>query len=115
MKKLLILGASMITLSGCVPWAQTVTQPLETTKNLQQEIAISKAKETFQLKKAEGLNMNSGPCLENELMPDWVLDVVHNPRQAIDDKPENQCAAFRDGKAHHFVELDTTGNIIKMY
>ena len=50
----------------------------------------------------------SGPCLSDRdyfPYPDWVCDVVHNPRIAIDDFPENQCRKFREGKAHHFVEV----------
>lgn len=103
-----------ILLTACTPWGETVTRPLETTKNLQQDIAVSKAKEIFQLKKAQGTDMSNGPCLENDLMPDWVVDVAHDPRLAIDDKPENQCSPFREGKAHHFVELDTEGQVIKI-
>ena len=34
-----------------------------------------------------------------------VCDVAHSPREAVDDLPENQCADFREGRAHHFVEV----------
>lgn len=75
--------------------------------------AIELAEEIFKQKKSEGMDMSSGPCLSNEIIPGWVVDVAHNPRQPIDNLPENQCSAYRDGRASHFVELDLDGNLIK--
>jgi hypothetical protein len=31
----------------------------------------------------------------------------------VDDEPENQCEAYREGEAGHFVELDPEGNFIR--
>lgn len=56
-----------------------------------------------------------GPCLSNEIIGDWVCDVAHSPRQPVDDLPENQCSAFREGKARHFVELSPDCTVIKTY
>jgi len=75
---------------------------------------IAKAKQIFAEKKAAGIDMSAGPCLSNELDINWVLDVAHNPRDSIDDLPENQCSAFREGRAKHFVELDLTGGLIRL-
>jgi len=51
-----------------------------------------------------GADLSDGPCLSNEIAPGWVCDVAHDPRQDVDDKPENQCSAY--GKtASHFVEV----------
>jgi len=58
-------------------------------------------------------NYSNGPCLSNEIMPDWVCDVAHNPRQGVDNQPENQCSSFREGKAHHFVEVDENCLLIR--
>jgi len=60
----------------------------------------------------------NGPCLSDNNpdwnITDWVCDVAHSPRQPdIDDKPENQCQDFRNGQAHHFVEVDPSCNFIK--
>lgn len=59
------------------------------------------------------------PCLSDNNpewnISDWVCDVAHSPRQAIDDLPENQCAAFREGRAHHFVEVDPKCEFIRAY
>ena len=56
-----------------------------------------------------------GPCLSNSIpnATDWVCDVAHWPRQSVDDVVKNQCSAFREGKAHHFVEVDTNCNLIR--
>ena len=61
------------------------------------------------------LELDKSPCLSNEVIEDWVCDVAHDPRQDIDNMPENQCSAFREGKAHHFVELDENCEVIKIY
>lgn len=66
-------------------------------------------------KEKQDINMSNGPCLSNNITSDWVCDIAHNPRQDIDNLPENQCEAFRQGKAHHFVELDENCNIIRVY
>lgn len=75
--------------------------------------AVNQAKHIYVEMKAKGMNFSQGPCLTNALMLGWVLDIVHNPRLPIDDLPENQCPAFQEGKAKHFVELDTEGNLIR--
>ncbi len=77
------------------------------------DTAINQAKHIYQLKKQGGEDLQNGPCLSNALMPGWVVDLVHDPRQPIDDRPENQCSAFLEGKAKHFVELDLEGNFIR--
>ncbi len=59
--------------------------------------------------KETGADLSHGPCLsdDNPLWKhtDWVCDVAHNPRESVDNLPENQCKTFREGKAHHFVEV----------
>lgn len=71
--------------------------------------------------KAEGRDLSNGPCLEKETIKNvppeeyWVCDVAHSPRTDVDNNPENQCSAFREGKAKHFIELDENCKIIKIY
>ncbi len=77
--------------------------------------ALNLAKKLYDQQKATGTNFSDGPCLSNSLMPDWVADIAHDPRQPIDDVPANQCSAYRIEKAHHFVELDTQGNLITIH
>ena len=75
--------------------------------------AIAAAKFIFDGRAARQ-NMSSGPCIAETIpgVPDWAADVAHDPRQPIDDRPQNQCASFREGRTHHFVELDPQGNLI---
>ena len=59
----------------------------------------------------EGMNFSSqclGAC------GDYAVDIVSVPRTADDDKPENQCADFREGKVKHFIELDKDGEIVRI-
>ena len=79
----------------------------------ERDLAISKARELFEQKRAEGMDFSNGPCLADEIIPDWAVDVAHNPRQPVDNRPENQCSSFREGRVHHFVELDPQGNLIR--
>ncbi len=60
-----------------------------------------------------GRDLSNGPCLSNDTYPDWVCDVAHSPRQLVDNIPENQCSGFREGKSHHFVEVDEECNLIR--
>lgn len=76
-------------------------------------LAIGQAKELFLIKQGEGRDLSRGPCLLNEIIPDWSLDIAHNPRTLEDNDPVNQCSSFLEGKTHHFVELDTNGNLIR--
>jgi hypothetical protein len=76
--------------------------------------AVNQALSVFQANNDAGVDMSTGPCLSNALMNDWVLDIVHKPRTKEDNLPENQCQAFIEGNAKHFVELDTTGAIVRV-
>lgn len=75
------------------------------------EDAFKNALNLYIQKKKEGLDMTNGPCL-GKVADDWVLDIAHNPRQPIDDLPQNQCADYTNGKAHHYIELDPDGKLI---
>ncbi|MDO8429588.1 MAG: hypothetical protein Q7S88_03080, partial [Candidatus Daviesbacteria bacterium] len=76
--------------------------------------AVGNAISQYKKSTSEGVNMASGPCLSNDLMPGWVVDVIHAPREEIDDFAENQCAAYREGRAQHIVELDQSGNVVRV-
>jgi hypothetical protein len=73
---------------------------------------IALAQTAYQRAKARGVDMSRGPCL-GMIKTGWVADVAHDPRQDVDDRPENQCAAYREGRADHFVELDPDGEYIR--
>jgi hypothetical protein len=79
--------------------------------------AIGQAQVAFQQAKVAGQDLSAGPCIAESLpapgLSDWVADVAHDPRQPVDDQPQNQCQRFRNGEAHHFVELTPTGELIR--
>jgi len=89
------------------------TQALNTKLAVTPDLAVMRAKEVYQLAVNSGEDLSNGPCLDNSLINDWVLDIAHNPRTAVDDNPKNQCPAYLNGTAHHFVELDPQGNLIR--
>ena len=55
----------------------------------------------------KGTDLSAGPCLGNPIAgyADWVCDVAHSPRGATDGLPENQCSAYGEGIAKHFIEV----------
>lgn len=76
--------------------------------------AASQAHKVYQEKKADGIDFSDGPCLTNDLITNWALDLVHNPRQKIDDLTENQCQSYIEKRTTHFVEMDLNGNIVRI-
>lgn len=80
----------------------------------EEDRAVAQAKVVYERKKEAGIDFSSGPCLTNDLMPGWVLDVAHDPRESIDNLIENQCQAFIEGRSKHFVEFDPQGNLIRV-
>ena len=77
------------------------------------DLATAKAIELWRVALISGDDLSDGPCLSNKVIPDWVADIAHNPRQDIDNLPANQCSAYLSGEAKHFVEIDLEGNLIK--
>jgi hypothetical protein len=77
--------------------------------------AINEAKLAYATAVAKHIDLSDGPCLAERLpgLPGWVVDIAHDPREAIDDVAANQCARYRAGEAEHFVELDETGRLIR--
>jgi hypothetical protein len=104
-KLLLVILVGVISFSGCVNQGTNV----DGIKNT----CIQACQNALN----EGRNLNDGPCLLNPIPEntDWVCDVAHDPRQSVDDTSDNQCSAFRQGMAHHFVEVDPNCNFIKSY
>jgi hypothetical protein len=124
-KTAIFLAFCFFILTGC----QQVVDPLadvvdnvtgkvqvEQKKQADRALAIIKCKNLCQQQlSTDGEDFDIGPCLSNEIVPDWVCDIAHSPRQDVDNDPANQCSAFRQGNAHHFVELDGNCDTIKIY
>jgi hypothetical protein len=78
--------------------------------------AVMEAMTAYHEAKSAGAELDHGPCIAEQLpgLTDWVADIAHSPRQPVDDRPANQCQRFRTGQAHHFVELDPSGHLIRV-
>ena len=59
-----------------------------------------------------GTDLSKGPCLSENIIPDWVCDVAHSPRQAVDNMKENQCPEY-GRSAHHLVEVTPDCELIR--
>lgn len=111
-KLLLLLSLTVILLTAYLTLA--INAPLEQFVSKREvDTAINQAMLLYRSKIATGEDLSNGPCLSDALMPNWVVDIAHNPRLAIDDLPENQCPSFREGRSDHFVELDLGGSLIR--
>ncbi|MFH1583696.1 MAG: hypothetical protein ABIA56_01035 [Actinomycetota bacterium] len=55
------------------------------------------------------LDLSSGPCLSDDnlewIIPNYVCDVAHEPREEMDSLTENQCKGYLNGVANYFVEV----------
>lgn len=108
---LLVIALAVISITTYLTLAINSEMPKSATRN-EVDTAINQAKYLYKLKVERKEDLSFGPCLSDALMPNWVVDIVHSPRQPVDDLPENQCPSFREGRAKHFVELDLDGNLI---
>ena len=82
--------------------------------NEEKERAVTAALRVYADEQAKGTDFSNGPCIAEEVIDDWSVDIAHDPRQDIDDQPENQCQFYRDRKTKHFVELDPEGNVLRV-
>ena len=99
----------------------TFLQPQEENEVPQTETVISACEDLCRAASESGQYLESGPCL-SDTKPDWepnwnlnnwVCDIAHYPRQPIDNLQENQCQAFKEGRAQHFVELYPNCTLIR--
>jgi hypothetical protein len=87
----------------------------ESVEQSDRDRAVDKAHAIYLEVAASGRDLSLGPCIAEEIpgLPDWVVDLAHDPRQPADDESANQCQRYNDGQAHHFVELTDAGTLIK--
>ncbi len=90
--------------------SETVNRATEKTSQM---LAVEICRSACAGQKALGTDLASGPCLNGEVVEDWVCDVAHDPRQKIDDVAANQCESYRKGQMHHFVEVDENCELIR--
>jgi len=77
----------------------------------EQQNAISCAENLYEQEKTKGIEFNS-QCLE--ICGNYAVDIVHVPRNAEDNKIENQCEEYRNGSVNHFIELGKNGEIVRI-
>ena len=108
LRKPLVIGIAAVTvmLAGCGG---------DDASDEERDRAIAAAERAHEKAVAQGEKLDLGPCIAEELpdLPDWVVDVAHDPREEVDDEPENQCQRYRQGDATHFVELTPEGELIR--
>lgn len=67
---------------------------------------------------SEGTDLGKGPCLSSNNpewnFDQWVCDVAHKPRKAVDNDPKNQCPEF-NVSASNFVEVSPECKLIREY
>jgi hypothetical protein len=108
LKWVLVLLVGVLLIAGCVQQGEVSVE----------EQAKSECVELCK-RFARVLVYSDGPCLsdtgggEHWDIDDWVCDVAHDPREDVDNLPENQCQEFREGKASHFVEVDPECKLIR--
>ena len=120
---IVLLMTVVFVMTGCnVERPKPEFDPSKINMGLESGLALNQAYDVYQQAKEGGMDFTAGPCLSNELFGNpeypetmWVLDIAHNPRQAVDDQPANQCSAYREGKAQNFIELDSDGKLIRLY
>lgn len=110
---LLIVVLTVIILTGFATFVFNNSSSKSTSK-IEIDTAVNQAKFLYRQRKERGEDFSNGSCLSNALMPNWVVDIVHSPRLPMDDLPANQCPAYLEGGARHFVELDTEGNLVRV-
>jgi len=44
----------------------------------------------------------------------YAVNIVHVPRNEEDNKPENQCEEYREGRVKHFIELNKDGEVVRI-
>ena len=77
----------------------------------EQQDAVTCAQDLYQQAKDSGTHFSS-QCLGN--CGDYAVDIINVPRNAEDNKIENQCSDFREDRVSRFIELDKDGNLIRI-
>lgn len=105
---LLIFLFILVIAAGCEKKPEVKIEPTL------QQLLIDECKGACQDALEKGQNLNNGPCLMDPIRDTgWVCDIAHEPREAIDNLRENQCNAWHNGTAKHFIELTPECEFIK--
>lgn len=94
-------------------WVAHGSPKTEPAEARQQLFLLQEARLAFRVVENSGADMSAGPCL-GPIFAGWVADVVHVPRQSIDDDAKNSCPAPADGGEQHTLEVDKHGELVKI-
>lgn len=81
---------------------------------VEQQVLLVAAQALYDEANSSNQNLAYGPCL-GSIGDDWVVDIAHDPRIEVDDIATNQCTELQNGTAHHYIELDPDGNLIRVH
>lgn len=103
--------------SGCIP--EEIAKEDEA-KGIEQiptkQALVDECEAACRAAVAEGQDLSNGPCLLDPMSDsDWVCDIAHDPRENVDNLRENQCNAWHNKTASHFIEFTPDCNFIKAY
>ena len=106
---LIVLLAMTVLIAGCV-------NKEATERESEIESLIQECKNACKEAIANGIDLSNGPCLLDPMSnSSWVCDIAHKPREAIDNLKENQCKAWHNKTATHFIELTPNCELIRVY
>ncbi|MDQ3099343.1 MAG: hypothetical protein M3Q44_06360 [bacterium] len=73
---------------------------------------IRSSKKIYADKKSQNTDFEKSPCLSEDMGNGYALDIVHNPREQIDDQV--YCTGFSQGNVKHIVEMTPDGSILRV-
>ena len=78
--KLVMLVLIVIGATVTLTLMTSQSKPVERKLSAEDTEAVIRAKDVYRKGKEGEMDLSSGPCLSNDLMPGWVADVVSSPR-----------------------------------
>lgn len=73
---------------------------------------IREARSLLDEKLKSGYDLENRPCLAEEIVPGWAVDLVHQPISEVDKLPENQCQSYLEGRVKNLILMDEFGHIV---
>ncbi|MBU1164062.1 hypothetical protein KKA15_00695 [Patescibacteria group bacterium] len=75
--------------------------------------AIREGRKMLDEKLISGFDLEKRPCLAEEIVPNWAIDIVHNPLEDVDSEAENQCQSYLEGRVENIILMDEYGHQIE--
>ena len=68
---------------------------------------MRQARKLLDQKLKSGYDLTNRPCLSEEIVPGWAIDIVHQPISEVDSLDENQCQLYLERSEEHTSELQS--------